>query len=176
VDEKTDFIDNDSIICFAPGAAHFTKRWPKEYFKQLGKKIRERAKHKIIILGGETDRELGAFLSDNDQVYDYTGKLSLLETGCLMSRARGLVTNDTGLMHMATAVNLPVLALFGSTVKSFGFFPYRGRVKVLENSTLSCRPCTHIGRSECPKNHFNCMKEITPEQVFNNLQAILDIG
>ncbi len=176
VNEKINFADSNSIVCFAPGAAHFTKRWPKNHFQQLCIKLRERKEYKIILLGGEADRELGNFLSENNHVIDYTGKLNLLETGYLMSRAKALVTNDTGLMHLGTAVDIPVLALFGSTVEAFGFFPFRGQAKVLENASLSCRPCTHIGRRECPKDHFKCMKEILPEQVFDSLQSLLKIS
>jgi heptosyltransferase-2 len=91
-----------------------------------------------------------------------------------MKYCRWIVSNDSGLMHTASAVGIPVIAIIGSTVKEFGFMPRGVRNLILENKSLSCRPCSHIGKSSCPKKHFKCMKEITPESVlgqFNNIQA-----
>jgi heptosyltransferase-2 len=76
-------------------------------------------------------------------------------------------------MHMATAVKVPVLAIFGSTVKEFGFFPFRAQSKVIENQTLWCRPCSHIGRNHCPLIHFKCMKDIKPMMVYDQLKPWL---
>ena len=78
-----------------------------------------------------------------------------------------LVCNDSGLMHTAVAVDIPVIALFGSTVKEFGFYPYSNKSMVIENSELTCRPCSHIGKDKCPKKHFKCLLELSPELVFN---------
>ena len=96
-----------------------------------------------------------------------------LETAVILSRARAAVTNDSGLMHMATAVNIPVVAIFGSTVREFGFFPYRSKSTVMENKQLSCRPCTHIGRKSCPKKHFKCMIEIKSDDVYQALNQLI---
>jgi heptosyltransferase-2 len=77
-------------------------------------------------------------------------------------------------MHTATAVNIPVIAFFGSTVKEFGFTPYNSKNLILENNSLSCRPCTHIGRNSCPEKHFNCMKAITPQSAFEKLSLLFN--
>jgi heptosyltransferase-2 len=77
-------------------------------------------------------------------------------------------------MHTAAAVNIPVIAFFGSTVKEFGFTPYNSKNLILENNSLSCRPCTHIGRDSCPEKHFKCMEEITPQSAFEKLSLILN--
>ena len=74
---------------------------------------------------------------------------------------------------MATAVGTPVVAIFGSSVKEFGFYPYRAQSTVLENNEAKCRPCSHIGKKACPKKHFMCMLEIMPEIVFNKVMEIL---
>jgi heptosyltransferase-2 len=76
-------------------------------------------------------------------------------------------------MHAAAAFQKPQIALFGSTVEELGFFPLNPHAKVLENATLSCRPCSHIGRSECPQKHFKCMLEIKPQAVFDNLLHLM---
>ena len=164
---------NKPYICLAPGAGFFTKRWPIEYFQDVIRKIDHQLQYQVAILGDQKERELGEILSDPDDVFDFTGRLSLPETGAILSGSSALISNDSGLMHMATAVNTPVAAIFGSTVKQLGFFPYRGKSVVLENKMLSCRPCSHIGRNKCPKKHFKCMREITSGQVFTELQSLI---
>jgi ADP-heptose:LPS heptosyltransferase len=105
------------------------------------------------------------------RVTDMTGKLSLMETAAAMEFCRVVVANDSGLMHMATAVLRPVVALFGSTVREFGFYPYHSSAVVLERDGLHCRPCSHIGRAACPKRHFACLNDISPEQALDALDS-----
>ena len=76
-------------------------------------------------------------------------------------------------MHVACAMRIPVLAFFGSTVREFGFTPFRNKNLILENNTLTCRPCSHIWRDSCPKKHFKCMLEITPELAFNRIKELI---
>ena len=163
---------DEPYLCLAPGAAHYTKRWPAGYFLQLSKMLVQKYQIKIAILGGSEDREIGTSLAQPGQIFDLTAKLSLLESAVILSKSLAVVTNDSGLMHMATAVKIPVLAIFGSTVREFGFFPYRGQSIVLENKRLSCRPCTHIGRERCPKKHFDCMLKIDHVQAFDKLSTL----
>jgi len=77
------------------------------------------------------------------------------------------------LMHMAAALNIPTVAIFGPTTRELGFFPTGQNTVVVEHSSLYCRPCTHIGMNKCPEKHFRCMKEIEPEQVWQQLAALL---
>jgi len=164
---------DEPYICFAPGAGFFTKRWPKEKYKKLTDLIQQDSQVKIVILGGEQDQKIGLFLNDQISIINLSGQLTLLETAHVISKGKMIVSNDSGLMHMATAVRTPVLAIFGSTVKELGFFPYRAESVVIENSDLSCRPCSHIGRHKCPKGHFKCMEDITPEQVYDELKRFI---
>jgi heptosyltransferase-2 len=76
-------------------------------------------------------------------------------------------------MHVADALAVPLVAIFGSTVEELGFFPSSPKATVIENRRLSCRPCSHIGRSSCPKEHFRCMLEILPFSVFQAVQEKL---
>jgi heptosyltransferase-2 len=73
-------------------------------------------------------------------------------------------------MHVAAASGVPVMTIFGSSVREFGFQPYGVKNFILENKSLSCRPCSHIGKPECPKKHFKCMKDLTPQSVLDNLE------
>jgi heptosyltransferase-2 len=88
-----------------------------------------------------------------------------------MSRASLAITNDSGLMHVAVALGIPTVAIFGPTVREFGFYPRAKHAHVIENSGLDCRPCTAIGREDCPKGHFLCMKAITPEIVIAQIST-----
>jgi heptosyltransferase-2 len=72
-------------------------------------------------------------------------------------------------MHAASAVGTRVVAIFGTSVNEFGFTPYNCTNLILENKLLTCRPCSHIGRSNCPKTHFNCMQLIKPQFVFEKV-------
>ncbi len=178
IEKKTDRLSreiklDDGFIALAPGAAHATKRWPADYFKEIIQNISPVFKGKIVLLGSASEQADLNKLIINDRVINLAGKLSLLESASVLKRSKILVTNDSGLMHMASAVEIPAIALFGSTVKEFGFFPYRSNHIVLEDNTVPCRPCSHIGRSTCPKTHFNCMRNLTPERVLRELKKQL---
>ncbi len=109
----------------------------------------------------EIQRQTGAALAKN-----LAGRLSLAETLGLIKQARLFIGNDSGLMHAAAAFQTPQIAIFGSTTRELGFFPLNPRAVIVENRGLSCRPCSHIGKSACPKKHFKCMRDVTPEAVW----------
>lgn len=159
----------NNLIGFCPGSRHFTKMWPKEYYIELGNMLIAGG-NKIVIFGGKADmkicEEISTGVSESINLCNHD---DILQTAADMKLCNTIVCNDSGLMHTACAVKVPVAVIFGSTVKEFGFSPYNSKNLVLENKSLSCRPCSHIGRSSCPKHHFNCMKEITPQLVFNSL-------
>lgn len=168
-----ELIGNNSLIGFCPGARHFTKRWLKEYFIELGNKITKNG-YTIVLFGGRIDKEIceeinkaipGSINLANDD--------DLLQTVADMKLCKVVVCNDSGLMHTATATGTKVIAIFGSTVKEFGFAPYNCNNLILENNSLTCRPCSHIGRSNCPKKHFDCIKSIKPDFVFEKIQSII---
>lgn len=168
-----ELIGKNNLIGFCPGARHFTKRWLKEYFVELGNKLTQ-DDYTIVLFGGRIDKEiceeinkaiLGSINLANDD--------DLLQTVADMKLCKVVVCNDSGLMHTATATGTKVIAIFGSTVKEFGFAPYNCNNLILENNSLTCRPCSHIGRSNCPKKHFDCIKSIKPDFVFEKIQSII---
>jgi len=163
-------IDSEKkIIGFAPGAFHFTKRWPIEYYEELGNQLTSEG-FQIVLFGGKSDREIcvelqnkiaGSINLSNDNI--------LLQTAMDMQKCKLMVCNDSGLMHTATSVGVPIVSIFGSTVREFGFAPFGVNNLVIENKGLSCRPCTHIGKEKCRKKHFNCMMELTPQQIHKEI-------
>jgi lipopolysaccharide heptosyltransferase II len=166
-------LDIEKYICIAPGAGFYTKRWPPEYFNQLISSLLHIYDDKLVILGGPEERYLQALFPPGDRVINLAAETNLLQSAILLSKARALIVNDTGLMHMATAVKTPVLAIFGNTVEEFGFFPYRGNTIVVQNKNLYCRPCSHIGKNNCPEGHFKCMFDLTPARVLEQFDKLL---
>jgi heptosyltransferase-2 len=164
----------ENYIGLCPGAKHFTKRWPQEYFVELGKKL-ELTGYKILLFGGPDEAAAAEEIAKHQKSAINLCCTSISQTAASMKICKAIYTNDSGLMHLAAALKIPVIAFFGSTVKEFGFFPYKAKSIELEVENLSCRPCTHIGRSDCPKKHFNCMKEIKPELAFRSLEELLVI-
>ena len=160
-------------IGISPGAGYFTKQWPIEYFERLIGYINTGGSFNIIIIGGDNEIELGKQLNHIPNVYNFTGKFNILESGVAISKLKGLISNDSGMMHMAAAVHTPVIAIFGSSVKEFGFFPYRAHGFVVENKDAKCRPCSHVGKETCPKGHFMCMRDIQPEEVYKKLVELI---
>ena len=178
VKQKIDnmFQDLDQFTAIAPGAYHETKRWPLDRFCHLADKIYEHNRKPIVFFGGPGESVYNEKMQNLLKIpyINLMGKLKLSESAYLLSKASLLISNDTGLMHMAGAVKTPVVAIFGSTVKELGFFPYRNKHNVMEILDLKCRPCSHIGRSKCPQKHFSCMKDISIEMVFQAAKKIIE--
>lgn len=167
-------LEGKILIGFCPGSRHFTKMWPKEYFIALGNILIKNG-FSIIILGGKSDEAIC-----NELNFAIPGSVSLcnnddiLQTAADMKLCKLIVCNDSGLMHAACAVGIPVVTFFGSTVKQFGFTPYKNKNSILENISLSCRPCSHIGRASCPKDHFKCMLQLTPQLAYKHIIELLE--
>ena len=159
------------LVALAPGAAHATKRWPVEHWKALAASLRARGRP-VLVVGGTEDAETAAEVARAAAgAVSVAGRFGLQGTGALLKRASALVSGDTGVMHMATGVGTPVVALFGPTVEAFGFFPYRARARVLQRD-LPCRPCSRMGGPACPLGHHDCLRGILPEAVAAALAAV----
>ena len=161
------------IVAIAPGAAHATKRWPVEHWVDLIGRITSTGAD-VALLGGPDDAEAADQIRrrTRSNVGSLAGALGLQETGAVIRRAEVLVSGDTGVMHMATGVGTPVVALFGPTVRQFGFFPYRSPAGVVELD-LPCRPCSAHGNRRCPLGHHRCMRQLLPELVYTALARAL---
>ena len=162
------------LIALAPGAGFFTKQWPAEYFAEVAREL-TRCGAFVVILGGVQDTALAdgiqRVLTQNHA--SLAGQTGLLTTAAILKKCRALIANDSGLMHVAEAVGIPLVAIFGSTTRELGFFPQQTTSRVLENANLRCRPCSHLGKSRCPKGHFLCMRAITPVQVMAALDKVM---
>lgn len=173
---RTELSLKDNVIGIAHGSNHFTKQWPPDYFAKLMEYIHTTHKVKFYLFGSMSERLNSSKITNiyNRNVEDFTGKLTLSETIQKISECKYFISNDTGLMHIASALNIPVVAIFGSTVPELGFTPYGIEHKIAQVS-LGCRPCSHIGRRKCPRSHFNCMKQVLPEYVYALFEQLTKI-
>jgi len=164
-------------LVIAPGAGYYTKRWPSQNYAKLADLLVKEINAKIILVGSKDDIPISEEIKSqmNESVTDATGDFTLLDTAAIIKQSDAVLTNDSGLMHIAVSQKKPVLAFFGSTTEELGFYPYSDKFKVLEVSDLSCRPCTHIGRDKCPKKHFKCMIDITPELALKATINLLEL-
>ncbi len=163
-------------IGFAPGARWDTKRWPSGHWADLLRRLREVTDLPVEIFLGARER---AWFADGplaDAVATagnvaVATDLPLPELAQRLGACRVVVTNDSGLLHLAEAAGTPVLALFGPTVRAFGYFPLLPGSRVLERE-LACRPCSRNGRRPCWRGDLACLAEISPDAVLAALLAL----
>lgn len=162
-------------VAIVPGAQHYTKRIP---IGLLAKLIKSKPYIQYYVLGGAQEQELGRKLEAGN-AQNLCGKINLQQSASVISQIDFVISGDTGLMHIAAALDKSMIVLWGSTVKEFGFYPYykssANTYINIERENLSCRPCTRIGKSRCPQGHFKCMTEISTSEVLlamNKLEGL----
>lgn len=157
-------------VAWVLGATFSTKQFP------LSKLIEtiERLDMPIVLLGGEKENPLASSLQAHfPSLISLVGKTSLAEAASVLSKANVVVTNDTGLMHLAAFYEKPMVCIWGNTVPSFGMYPYQSApVFHAQVSDLSCRPCSKIGHNTCPKGHFDCMLKQQTVEISEQITAL----
>jgi ADP-heptose:LPS heptosyltransferase len=159
------------FVAIVIGGTYYTKRLPAQKVAEICTKI----SHPVVLLGGdkefETGEEIMKMVSGN--VVNLCGKLSIHQSASLIRQARVVLTNDTGLMHIAAAFKKKILSFWGNTVPAFGMVPYLpDPVSVmLQVDSLNCRPCSKLGYNKCPRKHFNCMNNIDTEMAADWVKA-----
>ena len=154
-------------IGFVIGAKFFTKQLPKEKIVSIIQKLNQ----PVILLGGKEDYEKGEWIVKQikTNILNACGKYNLNQSASLVKQANKIITNDTGLMHIAAAFKKEIVSVWGNTIPEFGMYPYYGKSQVpsikSQVQNLSCRPCSKLGFSKCPKGHFKCMNEINEEEI-----------
>ncbi len=160
-------------VCF--GARHYTKRYPPGRFAAAIGRLLAGLPLRVVLLGGREDASHGDEImralspEESARVRNLAGRCSLMQSAAVLEGADAVLTNDTGLMHMASAFGKRLFVLFGSSVAEFGFLPYNVPFDLFEVPGLGCRPCSHIGRESCPKGHFRCMLDIGEERVASKI-------
>ncbi len=158
-------------VVFCPGARHFTKRWPADRWAEVGRRLIEEGK-KVIIFGAQDEKELVQNISNSvPGSLQLTGQ-AIPKIAAVMKSAQVVISNDSGLMHLAAGVGTPVIAIFGPTVEEFGFFPFRARSEVIQQK-LACRPCSAMGSPTCKEGHFRCMLDTESADVLDAAHRLI---
>lgn len=156
--EKVGKYKAEPYVCIAPGSVWFTKRWPMEKWVELINNLPSGIK--VYLLGAPGELELCESIKSaviHPGIKNLAGALSITESASLMEDARMNYVNDSAPLHIASAMNAPVTAVFCSTVPEFGFGPLSEKSYILETDVdLSCRPCGLHGKKACPEGHFKC--------------------
>lgn len=164
--ETYNFLYKEKFLAIVLGGQYFTKRAPASKLVELLKY----STYPLVLLGGKEDLEqaniLESLLSEK-VIINAAGLLSINQSALVLKLSYKVVSNDTGLMHIAAAFDKPILSFWGNTIPEFGMYPYfpinsdsEKLSHILEVENLDCRPCSKIGFDACPKGHFNCMNKI----------------
>ncbi len=164
-------IFRNNYLVFVIAGTYSTKKLPVQKIVEICNSV----EFPVILLGGkcemvsatEIEKETG------ENVFNLVGKLSLNQSASLVRDAKLVLSNDTGLMHIAAAFKKKILSFWGNTVPEFGMYPYQPHInsKIVEVRDLKCRPCSKLGYEKCPKKHFNCMNLIDVEEVIAWIKA-----
>lgn len=162
-------------IGFVIGGKFKTKILPAEKVIEIIRKV----ELPVILLGGAEDFERGEEIKNEtgDKVINACGKFSLLQSASLVKQATAIITNDTGLMHVAAAFNKKIISIWGNTVPEFGMYPYKPsgvetETVIAEVGGLKCRPCSKIGFEKCPKGHFRCMMDQDTDEITRQINEL----
>lgn len=151
------------VAVFCPGAEYGSaKRWPASYFAEIAQRLQQHG-YAVWLVGSAKDKEVAdrIIALGNPQCRNLCGATELTDAIALLSCAQLVISNDSGLMHLAAALDRPMLALFGSSSPQFTP-PLSAQAQVIKLD-IECSPCF---KRECPLGHFNCMVQLTPDLVW----------
>ena len=174
------WVAGQKLLAVAPGAAWATKRWRPEHLAQCLAMVSEFDKVRFVLLGSPKEAalidEVLGFMKKgraNALRADHaTGDLRRLAS--LIRRCDHFLGHDSGPMHVAEALGVPITALFGPTVRAFGFYP-QGEGHTVFERDLACRPCSVHGSERCPLGHHDCMETLEPFEVAQHLRRRLGL-
>jgi heptosyltransferase II len=168
-------------LAVAPGASYETKRAPTEVFSDILRCLASQwsspgAVPGLVFVGGPEDRTAATVLMDEGQwpspVINLAGKLSLDQTRAVLAKAKTLLSNDSGLAHIAEAAGTPVCVLFGPTSEAFGFPPQRADSRAF-SANIGCRPCSKHGKQPCRYGDQMCFRSLDLRRIAARLEAVL---
>jgi len=160
--------EQDPLIVVAAGARSEIKRWPKEQFVELIRRLTGEFKAKVVLIGDNDDALGNGYIAGHTEAADFTGKTTLFQAGVLLKRARLLITNDSANLHLASYLDVPVVAVFGPTDQD-KYGPWsKGSVAV--SKEIVCRPCM---KAQCRFKTVECMQRIRVDAVLSAVRQVL---
>lgn len=164
------------FVAIVIGGQHNTKILPVPKVAEVIKKL----DIPVVLLGGPSDADRAESIVnqiDSKVVWNACNRLSLLQSALVIKLSAVVLSNDTGLMHIAAAYRKPVVSVWGNTVPALGMWPYmpgeESKSVIVENSALKCRPCSKIGYDRCPKGHFDCMNSLSEAHIADEVLRLL---
>lgn len=168
--EKVSVYQTQPYVVVAPASVWFTKQWEEEKYTELVKLLSD--KLQVLLIGGPDDFLLCERVKGKSAALNLCGKLNLLDSAALMKDAKRVFVNDSGPLHLASAMNAATTAIFCSTIPDFGYGPLADDAIVLETpERLECRPCGLHGHKECPLRHFRCSKNIEVQRALETVSG-----
>lgn len=164
----------NGFVAVVIGGKHATKVLPAEQVIEVCRRLT----CPVILLGGPEDAKMAVGIAEaiGGRVWNSCGLLNLNQSASVLKLAKSVLTNDTGLMHIAAALHKPIVSVWGNTIPELGMYPYLpaagDQSVIIENKSLSCRPCSKIGYSKCPKGHFKCMLDLNPQEIADNVSRL----
>jgi ADP-heptose:LPS heptosyltransferase len=158
------------FVCYAIGGQHNTKKMPLDRIVELTKTIHQ----PVVLIGGpEDERDGDEIAQQSSNVINLCGKVSINQSALVMKHSTYVISHDTGMMHIAAALQKKIVSIWGNTIPEFGMSPYQSNKDsmIAEVRNLSCRPCSKIGHDKCPKGHFKCMNNIDLRSIANKINA-----
>ncbi len=170
--------DRDLVIGMCPGAKWETKQWPIDGFVEAGNRLMEELNAHIVLIGDASDIELGKRIEAwmDKKPLNLINWTSLLELPALIQRCDIVITNDSAPLHIAAALGVSTVSMFGPTTLDLGFGPHGNGKHIVMERDLPCRPCSSHGSKKCPKNTHECMTAIIPEDIVDAVKNLLDVG
>ncbi len=166
----------EGFVAVVTGGKHGTKIFPAGKIIEVCREL----KRPVVILGGPEDRHRGEEVAASlgPMIFNACGKFDLNQSASLIRQSLAVLTNDTGLMHIAAAFRKPIVSVWGNTIPAFGMYPYMpGKSAgsyLAEVSGLGCRPCSKLGYERCPRQHFRCMNDIGSHEIAITLQRMIN--
>ncbi len=170
-------LQDKPFVCIGASASFPLKCWPLKNFKQLIENIIQLGISVVLVgTNGEIEtEELAEYFRGSQNVFCAAGIFTILQSAALLEMANAVIANDTSIVHLAEAMRTPSIALFGPTVKEFGYAPMLAQSRLIETDlALRCRPCSRTGKGTCKNREQQiCMYSISTQKVWDAAQLLL---
>ena len=170
-------LQDKPFVCIGASASFPLKCWPLQNFKQLIENIIQSGISVVLVgTNGEIEtEELAEYFRGSQNVFCAAGIFTILQSAALLEMANAVIANDTSIVHLAEAMRTPSIALFGPTVKEFGYAPMLAQSRLIETDlALRCRPCSRTGKGTCKNREQQiCMYSISTQKVWDAAQLLL---